>query len=403
LKNICILVNQHPFGVVEAFGRMIAEGLRGNGAEVVVIDVSSKDAAGRLKALSATDRIDLVLAMNPSPLKVRLNGRKLFSRIKARFGILLLDNPIYLIREIESLLPEMPDGSVFLTVDAQQCRQLRRHLDRLQRGGLSTLFLPYGGRPSMPLPRPGSLAKTFDLAVFATLDQQISAEFRRGDDDRGTLPRIAHPLPAERVAEAERRAQAMVETGYGLDPVETIADVLGTDDVMSDPAHLAFAQVFDSYLKRYRRLAVMRALMADERSRGMRLAIVGTGWDRLGELPASWKFLGPTHYDRQFELFRRSCFVLNTDPNWTHGVHDRVFNAMAALCVPVTNWNPYADIHLADGRDSILYRSAGEIPERLAASLADWAGMAECGLEAFRVNFTWRDRSRPLLNWLDAR
>ena len=401
MKNICILVRNHPFGVLEAFGRMVADGLRRNGAEVVLVDVTSKDAAVRLRALSEAERIDLVLAINPSPMTARLNDRSLFSLIDARFGILLLDNPIYLMREITPLLPEMPDGSVFLTVDALHCRQLRVHLGRQHPGRFSTVFMPYGGPPSMPLSRPQSIEKPFDLAVFATLDQQISAEFRRSDDYRGAFPRIAHPLPADRIADIERRAVAMVEMGYSLDPVDAVAEVLGSDDVMSNPAHLAVAQVFDSYLKRYRRLAVLRALMADARTRAMKFAIFGTGWDRLGELPANWKIFGPSPYERQFEVFRHSRFVLNTDPNWTRGVHDRVFNAMAALCVPVTNRNLYTDVHLDDGRNCVLYERAGDVPERIAANLGRWADLAQAGLTEFRLNFTWQDRCRPLLNWLD--
>jgi spore maturation protein CgeB len=110
-------------------------------------------------------------------------------------------------------------------------------------------------------------------------------------------------------------------------------------------------------------------------------------------MPSTWTVHGPVPYLEQFEVFRRSRLVLNLDPNWSHGVHDRVFNAMSVGTPALTNDNAWASSCLDDGHDSLLFTDAQGAVAQLLSHRGRTEAMANAAVKTLgRGLHRWRDR-----------
>ena len=130
-----------------------------------------------------------------------------------------------------------------------------------------------------------------------------------------------------------------------------LADALSADDAHAMPAltlarELGWAPeevlvadrlpaliALDSWVKRDRRLRAVRSLT------GVPVDFFGSGWQQqLGEVPG-FRHVGEVHHDDIALLMANYAAVVNFDPNWAHGVHDRVYTAVAMGVPVVTNHN----------------------------------------------------------------
>ena len=97
----------------------------------------------------------------------------------------------------------------------------------------------------------------------------------------------------------------------------------------------------------------------------------------------NWKFFRVVSYDQQFNIFSQTKFVLNLDPNWTYGVHDRVFNALGSGAAVMTNENHYSNVLFHEGIDSILLSDTSQVPEKLLFGLGYWSQIPANGRKFF--------------------
>jgi spore maturation protein CgeB len=128
------------------------------------------------------------------------------------------------------------------------------------------------------------------------------------------------------------------------------------------------------------------------------LVICGTGWDRFGKLPDSIKLIGAAHYDKQFDFFNESRFLINLDPNWGHGVHDRVFNAMSVGCCVITNTNELLVGSFESGVSVLTFTNINQLPTLLLEY--DHAKIALCAWSIYEREHTWSERVKLLLEYL---
>jgi hypothetical protein len=101
--------------------------------------------------------------------------------------------------------------------------------------------------------------------------------------------------------------------------------------------NLAFLCAVDSWAKRERRLAAVRSLA------GTPVDFFGQGWrEALGDVP-DFRYVGNVRHDDIAVLMAHYAAVLNCDPNWAAGVHDRVYTAAAMGVAVLTNDNSALD------------------------------------------------------------
>ena len=399
MLNIYVLVWTHPFGVVQGFGDMVAEGLRQNGAKVTIFTVNDPAFAETIfKTIEPAD-VDLVLSITLHSVYFKIDGEYLFAKIPTRYGIFFLDAPIYFTKEIDELANYMPDDSLLLFIDANHTKQMRHYLDTHHAGKFVTAFFPHGGQVTSCELTPKEERST-DLVVFATLDDQISSSFSRSDNWQKAFPDLSQTPFAHQRQRIVELSDSLIHGNYSTDLIEQLQTELEIEDLYANEANANLASIFDSFLKRYRRLFLIKELLESPYARQLNISFYGTGWERLGVLPKHWQTFKPILYSSQFELFNKAKCVLNLDPNWATGTHDRVFNTMSAYSLAITNDNDYTRIIFDNESDCVTYKSARELPDKIEHSLANWETIVQRGHLNFSMNFTWKNRCLSIIQLL---
>ncbi len=97
--------------------------------------------------------------------------------------------------------------------------------------------------------------------------------------------------------------------------------------------NLSFACGIDSWVKRHRRLGAVRNL------KGFPVDFYGGGWrEALGDIPM-FRYMGNVDHNDIAHLVAQYSAVLNFDPNWSDGLHDRVYTACSMGVSVITNEN----------------------------------------------------------------
>lgn len=399
MLNIYVLVWTHPFGVVQAFGDMVAEGLRQNGATVTIFSVNDSKFAETIFETIEPANVDLVLSITLHSIYFKIDGEYLFTKIPTRYGIFFLDTPIYFTKEIDDLTDFMPDDSLLLFIDANHTKQMRHYLDTQHAGKFVTAFFPHGGQVT-PCELTPKEDRSTDLVVFATLDDQISSSFSKSDNWLKVFPDLSQTPFAHQRQRIVELSESLIHGNYSIDLIETLQSELEIEDLYANEANANLASIFDSFLKRYRRLYLIKELLDSPYARQLNISFYGTGWERLGVLPKHWQTFKPIQYSSQFELFNRTKCVLNLDPNWATGTHDRVFNTMSAYSLAITNDNDYTKIIFDNESDCVTYKSVNELPEKIELSIENWETIVPRGHLNFSMNFTWKNRCLSIINLL---
>jgi hypothetical protein len=146
---------------------------------------------------------------------------------------------------------------------------------------------------------------------------------------------------------------------------------------------------------RFRRDAVVALASA-----GVRLKVVGDGWDRIA-LAANAQLIPATDYDGMFRLATRAKIALDAS-TYVDGVNDRVFSYGISGAVCFTNAAGYLRV-MDDQAGALCFYSMSrlaEMAEQINALLARPAALAE-GAERARAGVlsahTWRHRIPALL------
>ncbi len=270
-----------------------------------------------------------VLALTTMPLTVEINGTPLHRMVNSPVWVYFLDAPIY---DLARVAP----ARVFCT-DAQTDPRLvpvspeagyLRLLGTVGTGGFwgsQARHLPFASFPRLPvggqLPVPQRR-----ICVIGTIGKELgggtAGETLRAVLDR-TAPASVAPSALDDVADLLAGAQAPAM------PAEAIAKLLGWGPKeLVDPEHLPLVCGVDSWVRRERRLLAVRSLI------GQPVDFFGFGWQELLGEVAGFRHIGKIAHEDVALVMTRYRAVLNFDPNWAEGVHDRVYTA-AAMGVPV--------------------------------------------------------------------
>lgn len=400
MKNIYIFSWNHQFNAVHAPAELIAEGLRQIGNRVTIVNTSTEHGKSIIIRM-LSEKVDLIIGMNPHSFLYTINGQLIHKVIKSRFAIMFLDNPIYT-RTTWSLLFNngFPVDSLLLCIDAKQAEQFKEICRDLYNNNFITVFFPWGGHHFLGRQLTPS-EKNYDLCLFSTLDQQISENFKLHDDYQCHLSKDICASAAIPYDEFFETVSSLIHNNYSQDIIELISKKLNIRYSEFTKEAFDLAAEVDSFLKRYRRLAVAKEMLNVSLNNNYEVAIFGTGWENLGKLPSNIKIFGPTYYEKQFEIFNSSKSVLNTDPNWICGVHDRVFNAFGSGCAVVTNQNKYTDFHFQDSENCSIYETTNQIADKITFAVENHISIAHNAHRILIVNHTWKDRCRLITNILD--
>lgn len=325
-----VLAYDHPMHAVESVASRMAAGLTTLGVAATVMSLP-RDAA-RLAALPP-ERVCGVLSLGPQPLAHRIEGQAPWERFDGPIAVYLLDAVLYEYARV-------PAMRAFLAAARHDRRLSLLSPESGYRDWLGdTLGVSWDVVPFAPFPRlqPGAapIAAQSRLAVVGTVGDELGGT-PMGEPLDKLLQRVTGRIArAERIALLEGALRAA--DAHPM-PARTVCEVLGwTPEHALAREPLAALIAIDSWVKRQRRLDAVRSLA------GLPVDFYGSGWrDALGEVDG-FRHVGRVRHEDLALLLPHYRAVLNFDPNWTGGVHDRVYTAAAMGVTVVTNENAGLD------------------------------------------------------------
>ena len=117
-------------------------------------------------------------------------------------------------------------------------------------------------------------------------------------------------------------------------PVQLLMQTLNwsAEDILVNE-NLPLICAVDSYYKRIRRINVIKSLS------GYPVDFYGSGWHSYFPDEPKFRFLGNIKHQEIALYSARYKAIINFDPNWECGVHDRVYTSTAMGTPVITNCN----------------------------------------------------------------
>jgi len=342
-----VIAFDHPLQAVESVADRIASGLCCQGINAAACSLP-RDAA-RLASIPK-EQITGILSMGSLPLNQRIEGQWLWERVDCPVTVYLLDAILY-------DLARVPVLGHFL---AAARRDPRLGLASPEAGyqrwlgeGLGVRWAPLrfghfgktqlGEAPVTPQDR---------LCVIGTIGQELG-----GSPANETLPTLLDRVGLGAARQALQEA-LMAPDAPAMAP-RTVSEVLGWD-LSTTLQHAPALIAVDSWVKRHRRLEAVRSLQ------GVPVDFFGSGWQALlGEVDG-FRYVGQIGHQDIATVLRHYRGLVNFDPNWADGVHDRVYTACAMGTPVLTNDNSV----LSDGHlpEDLVWRYDAQRPQ-LGASV----------------------------------
>ncbi len=333
---MAVLAFDHPLGAVTSVAERMAAGLACQGLEARVLTLPrDAEALARLPR----ERVAGILSLGPVPLGLRVGGQPLWQHFdQATVSVYLLDALIY-------DLARVPATREFLTAAANNPRLSLLAPEAGYRDWLGAAlpvawrYLPFAAFPHLALPGTPEAAPVEPQSRFCVIGtiggelggspvgESLSALLQRLLGRQVAAPRLQQAQDALLAADAHPLPARTLAASLGLAPA----------DVLAGGAPLTAAIAVDSWFKRERRLAAVRSLA------GLPVDFFGTGWQALlGDVPG-FRHVGQIQHGDIARLLPHYLGLVNFDPNWQHGVHDRVYTATAIGGRVITNHNSALD------------------------------------------------------------
>jgi len=326
-----VLAPGHPDGVTMNFARALSNALRARGSEACEVDVSTEWASQfpphRLERLAG------VITIGSVPLELRIDGVRFHRVVKCPVYMYLLDTPIY-------DLARIPAAREFIS-DAWNDERLipvlaeRSYLTMMRSGARPVLPPQSRYMPFAAFPDSGSAMEGVDkqqrLLVVGTLGGELDSASVKGDL-LATLRNSNAPGLTE--LELVRVADKLCAPHARGNVVADLFDTLGLPGrAMLEPCWQRLASATDSSIKRTRRIAAIESL------RGVPVDFIGSGWQEYFTGQEGFRFLGGIGHSDIARLLPLYRGLVNFDPNWEWGMHDRVYTALSCGVPVFTHMN----------------------------------------------------------------
>jgi hypothetical protein len=398
--KVLILAQNHEFSCIEGVAELFAEGFLENSvSEVKVANINTDIGIKHIFEAIAAQDIDLVFSIYLNSLHFNIDGKTLFELLPTRYAVYFLDNPIYDLRRVNFFIENMPDNSAFIFPDADQERHMLTYLRDINCKNILTFFIPYGISSNITFEKE-KFEKKIDVAVFATLDQQICQQFKLDDNYDGVfqVSEKENKLLGIRLKKLTEASEFYKKNGFNEDIIDIFEKVIEEKNTISNPLFNSVLQKLDSFLKRYRRAIVIREAINSAIENNFCISIYGTGWENLHIQSKNLTLHGPAQYKEQFSIFKNSKLIINVDPNWASGVHDRVFNAISSGAAVYTNGNKYTEMYFRDSYNMGLYKSVDDIKSKLYYHLSNAPEYVNNSHKTLNPLHSYKNRILPLVH-----
>lgn len=148
-----------------------------------------------------------------------------------------------------------------------------------------------------------------------------------------------------------------------------LKELIEIEDNMNLPHEAALSQIKDKYnedflylmnksylVDKYRRNREREDILAAFSKEGVPITVMGEGWEKSKAygMP-NLEFNGPVNFNASFNIIANRSLLLDINPLFPCGVHDRVPTGFANNTVVVTNMNEAADSEIVDKKHAIFF------------------------------------------------
>ena len=377
-------------GVVDGVVYSLVEGFTHAGYRSKSIIFGRDKVPANLADLLNTQDRKLVIGVTHTSLFFTIGEKSLWDLVDADFATYFIDNPAFFAPNGLHHLLSAPERMKFLFSDNSHMQQFRSYLMAHEKQN-DCIFFPFAANfQATRNQRTINCISDAKIVIFANVGQEAPQIFHQIEKGTNEFPIIQNSnLPS---VKKSFLINDLPISNYDFDLYEFFSGYSAREHLYLDEDLLRLFLATDSYLKRYRRLFVIWQL------KQFNLEVYGSGWSTLaGDISDKWTLHDTVNYNSQYGIFLNADFVLNVDPVWPSGIHDRVFNAMSCGAIPITNFNKLTSFFLNAGLDAVVYKAATDIPEQLRSISNNINRAKQLALKTFKSQHQWKHRINILV------
>jgi hypothetical protein len=371
---------QSQYGSLRLHIDQLAEALRAQAHEAVVLDLLAENAQDQVNAALA-DPPDCFFGMGGVGCDLKVGEESAYDVVGAVYASMYVDHPAH--HPARLTTPIKKHAVFFLD---------RTHVQFMAAWPAGRAVSHLGFLP----PGANELAEPADLSDEAFAKRDIRVLFTgtyRGEPQapwreweaspaRTIVEEVAGRMAADgRVPVLEALKSTMADLGAELTPA-----------LMDQFVPLLQAPQF--FAEAYHRDALIKAMGMN----GVPLTLYGNGWEPLAARYPSFTWGGVGSFEETLHLVRRAKVVLNTNNGFVAGGHERVFTAMAAGAAVFSDYSKYyADVFKV-GQEIALFAwpHMNEAPGQLSDLMSEGdklARLARAGAKRVHAEHRWSDRA----------
>ncbi|MCR5665939.1 MAG: hypothetical protein K6G01_03855 [Eubacterium sp.] len=302
-----------------------------------------------------------IVDLNSTLPVVTVDGEYLLNQIDAPFYQVILDHPMHL----EERLGVRLNRYHVVCVDEEHSRYVQKHFPHIK--SVQTMYYP-GIKAQREIP--------FEKRKYALLFAATYAPLSFFEDKLKTASQKVWTLTGEILEE--------MISGAGFE--QAVMNVCQKRFLPQYPS-LAPVAYADRYIRAWMRERLVDALVEAQ----VPLTVCGINWDLYAKAK-ELNWIGSAHYRDVIELEADAKAVLNLQPLFLDGLHDRGANAFANQCVLVSDHCKFLKRNMPDAYIDfdVLDESCGcKIKEKLERS--DLPSMARLARDRWReLSLDWR-------------
>lgn len=374
------------------FLKKIAETLESDEVSVSFFELSDEDADYNILETVADEGYDCIIDINSKlPYLIMDDGRPFLDSLKIPFFNYILDHPLYHAPGLGIPLKNYHA----IAIDRYHQAFMQGQFEHLQ----SVTYLPMPGtKASKEIP----FEDRKNGLVFSgtyEMEDSILYDIR----DKGQLTYDVSLDMISLMDDLDYRAESALDKVL-IDRFSSIEDGLqafGFDRYYMLLNHLCRA---DKYVRFKRRRETIEALG----QAGIPMTVFGSGWE-LMDIDRFKNISTRPHMTIavSFEILANSRLVLDINPLFAAGLHDRVTTAMANNCVCLTDMGLEATPYLADNVNIVTYSThdKADLIEKIDGLMSNQTrafDIATAGRKIYDERLNWQFHARNLYDILSA-
>ena len=322
-------------GVVENFAKQLGHAFAMHNCSVEHL-VIGQPLQAQFNALSRKE-FDIIFSIGPYPLNLKIDGVPVFEFFSGQFIIYCIDNLIYdLVRNpvcIELFIRAQTDSRfTFIFASDDSASFFLKEDNCSNKNMAKPIFLPMAGffssKVSDKREANGRLLVVGNLGALQVAGVSLAPSLIETASENNFFGLGRTDLI--------NLVNRLNQISFNGNVVKAICEELDLDNIdLLDMNFLKFAAALDSYIRIATRKNVILSLKT------FHVDFYGEGWDGLIQSHKNHNLYPPLQHSKIPDLCAQYEGLINFDPNFENGVHDRVLTSLGAGTKVITNENSY--------------------------------------------------------------